>query len=74
MYAKGVKVISDATIEATRLQSVGTSKDEKVDVTVEDINRVLEVGRMLISILTQEELEELRRLLTPDTCLETSYK
>ena len=32
-------------------------------VTVEDVNRVLEVGRLLLSVLTQEEMEEIQALL-----------
>ena len=35
-------------------------------VTVADVNRVLEVGRLLISVLTPEELEELQQLLNGD--------
>ena len=34
------------------------------EVTIEDVNRVLEVGRLLFSVLTQEEKEELIRLLS----------
>ena len=33
-------------------------------VTVEDVNRVLEVGRMLLSVLTEEEIEELQEILS----------
>ena len=32
-------------------------------VTVREVNRVLEVGRLLLSVLTQEELEELESQL-----------
>jgi hypothetical protein len=32
-------------------------------VTIEDVNRVLEVGRLLLSVLTPEEIEELQALL-----------
>ena len=32
-------------------------------VTIEDVNRVLEVGRLLLSVLTPEELQELQELL-----------
>ena len=31
-------------------------------VTIEELNRVLEVGRLLLSVLTPEELEELAEL------------
>ena len=33
-------------------------------VTVEDVNRVLEVGRMLLSVLAEEEIEELQEILS----------
>lgn len=29
-------------------------------VTIDEVNRVLEVGRLLLSVLTPEEIEELR--------------
>ena len=32
-------------------------------VTVEEVNRVLDVGRLLFSVLTDEEKEELQRIL-----------
>jgi hypothetical protein len=32
-------------------------------VTIEDVNRVLEVGRLLLSVLTKEELEELQHVI-----------
>jgi hypothetical protein len=32
-------------------------------VTIEEVNRVLEVGRLLLSVLTPEELEELQEAL-----------
>lgn len=32
-------------------------------VSVEEVNRVLEVGRLLLSVLTPDELEELHGLL-----------
>ncbi len=35
-------------------------RSQEVPVTLEDIKRVLEVGRLLLSVLTPEELEELR--------------
>ena len=37
-------------------------KQLNIKVTVEDVNRVLEVGRLLLSVLTPEEIEELTRL------------
>ena len=39
--------------------------NKKHEVTIEDVNRVLEVGRMLFSVLTEEEIEELTKLLAP---------
>ena len=32
-------------------------------VTLEDVNRVIEVGQLLLSVLTEEELKELNQLL-----------
>jgi hypothetical protein len=34
------------------------------EVTIEDVNRLLEVGRMLLSVLTEEEIEELQEILS----------
>jgi hypothetical protein len=34
----------------------------KTEVSVEEVNRILEVGRLLLSVLTTEELEELGAL------------
>lgn len=31
--------------------------------TIEEVNRVLEVGRLLLSVLTPEELDQLQQLL-----------
>jgi len=33
------------------------------ELTIEDVNRVLEVGRLLLSVLTEEEISELQELL-----------
>lgn len=33
-------------------------------ITIEEVNRVLEVGRLLLSVLTPEELEQLQQLLS----------
>ena len=33
------------------------------EISVEDVNRVLEVGRLLFAVLTEEEIEELRKYL-----------
>ena len=37
---------------------------EQHQVTIEDVNRVLEVGRLLFSVMTEEEKEALTILLT----------
>ena len=39
------------------------TKQEQV--TVEDVNRLLDVGRLLFSVLTPEEIEDLQELLSP---------
>ena len=39
----------------------------KPKVTIEDVNRVLEVGRLLFSVLTEEEKAELFQLLNPSS-------
>lgn len=36
----------------------------KTPITVEDVKRVLEIGRLLLQVLTDEELEQLQMLLT----------
>lgn len=33
-------------------------------VTIMEVNRVLELGRLLASVLTQQELEEIRKMLS----------
>ena len=35
----------------------------ETQVTIEEVNRVLEVGRLLFSVLTEEEIAELQRIL-----------
>jgi len=42
------------------------NSDEFID-RVQDLNRVLEVGRLLLSVLTQEELDQLTDLLSEST-------
>jgi len=37
-----------------------------VEVTTEEVNRVLEVGRLLFSVLTEDEKAKLVRILTVD--------
>lgn len=34
-------------------------------VTVEDVNRILEVGKLLLTVLTPEELASLQQLIDP---------
>lgn len=40
--------------------SVADQKAKTQTVTVEDVNRLLEVGRLLFSVLTPEEIESLQ--------------
>jgi hypothetical protein len=42
---------------------VADRKTQPQKVTVEDVNRLLEVGRLLFSVLTPEEIEELQEIL-----------
>jgi hypothetical protein len=44
------------------------TKTEK-RITVEEVNRVLEVGRLLFSVLAPEEIEELQKLLSPNDAI-----
>ena len=44
--------------------SVVKQKAETQKVTVENVNRLLEVGRLLFSVLTPEEIEQLQELLS----------
>jgi hypothetical protein len=39
----------------------------KTEVSVEEVNRILEVGRLLLSVLTPEELEDLGLWVTFST-------
>jgi hypothetical protein len=48
------------TTMAGRLDRTSTAKSP---VTIEEVNRVLEVGRLLLSVLTPEELDLLQQLL-----------
>ena len=45
-------------------QKYDKKRSTKPQVTIEEVNRVLEVGRLLFSVLTEEEKEELIRLLS----------
>jgi len=45
-------------------QKPDTKRSAKVQVTIEEVNRILEVGRLLFSVLTEEEKAELIRLLS----------
>ncbi len=36
------------------------------DISIEEVNRVLEVGRLLLSVLSDEEIEKLQRVLNGD--------
>ena len=41
-----------------------TKKQSELKITVEDINRVLDIGRLLFSVLTPKEIEALQKLLS----------
>ena len=41
-----------------------TASEDNKQVTVEDVNRLLEVGRLLFSVLAPEEIEQLQELLS----------
>lgn len=42
-----------------------TKTQTEKQVTVEEVNRLLEVGRLLFSALTPEEIKELQNLFSP---------
>jgi len=44
-------------------KKTGQQSPTELRATIEEVNRVLEVGRLLLSVLTQEELEELQNAL-----------
>jgi hypothetical protein len=48
--------MADPKIECERLPNL--------TVTVDDVNRVLEIGQLLMSVLTPEEVEQLQRVMT----------
>jgi len=41
----------------------------KLNVTLQDVNRVLEVGQLLLSVLSEEEVRDLQVLLQPENQL-----
>jgi hypothetical protein len=43
---------------------------EQESITIEDVQRVLEVGRILLSVLTQEEIELLQELLSENNTIQ----
>jgi hypothetical protein len=45
------------------MKLISEDKTENPRVTIEDVNRLLEVGRLLLSVLTQEELDHLQKRL-----------
>ena len=47
--------------------SVTKQKKQHQSVTVEDVNRLLEVGRLLFSVLTPEEIEALQKHLNKNS-------
>jgi len=44
-------------------EAVTEQAEQKI--TVEEVNRVLEIGKLLFSVLTPEEVAELQALLAP---------
>ncbi len=42
------------------VEEINEQVSQETPVTLEDVQRVLEVGRLLLSVLTPEELEELQ--------------
>jgi len=42
----------------------------KLNVTLQDVNRVLEAGQLLLSVLTEEELKDLKFLSQTENQLE----
>ena len=42
---------------------------EYAEITIEDVNRLLEVGRILVSVLAKEELEQLQEKLRRDPAI-----
>lgn len=44
-------------------KKTGQQSPTELRATIEEVNRVLEVGRLLLSVLTQEELEKLQNAL-----------
>ena len=39
-------------------EEINKSPNPEIEVSIEEVNRILEVGRLLLSALTPEELEE----------------
>ena len=48
--------------ETAMVEQALKTLNPETQVTVEEVKRVLEVGRLLLSVLTPEELEELQSL------------
>ena len=42
---------------------------EYTEITIEDVNRLLCVGRILVSVLTKEELEQLQENLSRESAI-----
>ena len=41
-----------------------TKKQSEIKITGEDVNRLLDIGRLLFSVLTPKEIEALQKLLS----------
>jgi len=46
----------------------------KLNVTLQDVNRVLEVGQLLLSVLSEEEIQDFQVLLLTENQLEMDSK
>jgi hypothetical protein len=49
------------------MSTIAQSPNEILDInsiTIEEVNRILEIGRFLLSVLTSEELDQIQQLLS----------
>jgi hypothetical protein len=45
------------------------SNQTEKQIMIEEVNRVIKIGRILLSVLTNEEIKELRRFLSPQNAI-----
>lgn len=60
-------MVSNVQTNDVELPSGKSISGDQVIVTIEDVNRVLEIGRLLFSVLTEEEIVELQKILNGST-------